>query len=340
MSGKECFFDDIFYMALAIEEAWKYQLLAYPNPSVGAVVLDRDGKIVSIEAHKKAGELHGEALAIESAYIRLSGDDKILFLESASLKYEYILKNHNNLFRDFTIYSTLEPCSHSGKTPSCAKLILELGFKRVVFGERDLNPCAKGGEEILRCGGVEVESEVLESECRVLHEPFRRWSDKNFVLFKWAQNLNGSVDGGYISSKHSLEYLHKIRDKVDLLVIGGESVRCDKPTLDARFYSKNAPDILIYSKREDFDREIPLFSVPNREVFISDSLDIVKRYNFVLIEGVGALRDLSSKIVDWNLSFVAPNIRDGKYFVSNGDVEFLSVKKRESDIVIWSRNIK
>ncbi len=107
-----------------------------------------------------------------------------------------------------------------------------------------------------------------------LIEPFLIWQERAFVLFKIAQTANGKIGGGYLSSKESLEHVHQLRLACDYMVIGGNTVRVDRPTLDCRFIEAKAPDIVIYSKQKDFDREIPLFKVKDREV------NIVNRFRF------------------------------------------------------------
>ena len=119
-------------MNLAISEAWKYQGLTYPNPAVGCTVVGEHGEILAVEAHHKAGEPHAEVNALKAAYYKLTQDDTILSLTSSFDIHNYLLKNHNNIFKNCSLYSTLEPCSHIGKTPACANLIAKLGIKNVL----------------------------------------------------------------------------------------------------------------------------------------------------------------------------------------------------------------
>ena len=116
---------DETYMQLALDEAWKYQGLTYPNPAVGAVVT-LDGKLLAIEAHQKAGTSHAEVLALLSAYKRLT-EKTIDFDPLDSHKaHQFLLNLPKDFFSACTIYVTLEPCSHKGKTPSCASLLRAL----------------------------------------------------------------------------------------------------------------------------------------------------------------------------------------------------------------------
>ena len=303
--------NDDFYMSLALNEAWKYQGLTYPNPAVGAVITDKNGKILSISAHKKQGSAHAELNAVKEAYLTLTNDDILKNLTIPSQIHTYLLNNHNNLFNGCKIYVTLEPCNHFGSTPPCSLLLATLGFGEVIIGSAEENPEAVGGIERLKQNGIKVRHGILKEKCDSLLYPFKQWEKEKFVFFKIATNLNGTYDTGTISSLSSRKYVHKLRDKTDLLIIGGNTVRVDRPTLDARLCDGKAPDILIYSKQKHFDKSIPLFNVKNRKVFISDSLDIVKDYNFIMIEGGDNMLKATKKITNWYLFFIAPAIKKG-----------------------------
>ena len=127
---------------------------------------------------------------------------------------------------------------------------------------------------------------------------------------KMAQTLNGMIDGN-ISSHRAKLYVHSLRDKIDLLLIGGNSVRVDRPILDTRYVIGKNPDIFIYSKNKVFNPNIPLFSIPKRKVFISDDLFKVQDYKFVMVEGVYTLLEKLQKRLDFIVLIVNPKIRDG-----------------------------
>ncbi len=328
---------DAFYMQAAIDEAWKYQGLTYPNPAVGAAVV-KNGRLLSIAAHKAAGKPHAEVEAIKEAYYLLSGDSDILKIKESLHLHNYLQTYAKNLFTDATIYVTLEPCFHYGKTPPCALLLQELNFKKVVIATLDPNPKAAGGFNYLRKRGIEVVVGVKEKEAQALLEPFVKWSKKQFVFFKLAQTLNANITDGIISSLASRELVHKLRSKIDLLVIGGNTVRVDKPRLDSRLVGGRAPDVLIYSKRKDFNPKIPLFKVDNREVFIESSLQRVEEYNFIMIEGGEGMLQATKDLVDWYMIFVAPTMKPKPNYAINKRVEFLHTQRVGSDLLIWSRN--
>jgi len=327
--------DDNFYMALAIDEAWKYWGLTYPNPSVGGLILDKYGKIVSISAHQQAGYPHSEVLAVRDAYLKITNDKNIVFYSKSEDIHKYLYKNHNNIFHGFTIYTTLEPCNHYGKTPPCSLLLKNLGFKRVVIGVSDNNQKASGGAEFLRKSGIETT--ILNSQkAKDLIQPFQMWSRERFIFFKYAQQLNGAIDGGTISSKKSREYVHSLRDKIDLMVIGGNTVRVDRPTLDSRLVNGKAPDILIFSKSGEFDRTIPLFSVPNRQVYIENSLKRVEDYNFIMVEGGYSLLNAISNQIDWLLLFISPTLTSSPQ-INIERINFRTVHQMKigEDILLW-----
>lgn len=222
-------------MNLALNEAWKYQGLTYPNPAVGCCIVGEHGEILALNAHRKAGEPHAEVLALRDAYFKYTNDSTILKLKSSHDIHAFLLKNSNDIFTKSTVYTTLEPCSHVGKTPSCAFLLKELKVKKVLVGANDFNKQAACGNELLQRSGVIVETKVLQKESNALLYPFKRFLHDNFIFFKWAQRLNGTIDDGNVSSIESRTHVHALRDVCDLLVIGGNSVRVDRPTLDGGF---------------------------------------------------------------------------------------------------------
>ncbi|MFA5454741.1 MAG: bifunctional diaminohydroxyphosphoribosylaminopyrimidine deaminase/5-amino-6-(5-phosphoribosylamino)uracil reductase RibD [Sulfurimonas sp.] len=328
-------------MKLALDEAWKYQGLTYPNPAVGCTIVGGRGEILAVEAHKCAGEAHAEVEALKSAYLKLTNDEKILDANSSSDIHTYLLTNHNNCFNDISLFTTLEPCSHIGKTPSCATLIADLGIKKIFVGSKDSNKEASGGNEILKKANVHVEINVLANECEELLAPFNMWNEKRFVFFKWAQRLNGTLDNGVISSQKSRTLVHAMRNVCDLLVIGGSTLRTDRPTLDARLVGGRAPDVLILSKSKEFDQTIPLFGVKNRKVMIMDNFSIFDNYKNIMIEGGENMFEFTKEIVEHYLCFVSPSIGGKKSFIGR-ECKFgiLNILQDEQDIIMWMKQVQ
>ena len=312
--------DDRFFMKLAIDEAWKYQFQTYPNPAVGCTVV-KNGEILSIEAHKEAGLAHAEVNALKAAYLKKHPNDVLKTKNDAFDIHEYLIKNHNGFFEDCEVYVTLEPCNHVGKTPSCANLLKELKPKRVIVGHEDINKEAKGGCETLKSVNIDVSTDCMKKEAYELLYPFIKWSSGTFIFYKMAQTLNGCIDG-QISGNQAKAYVHSLRDKIDLMLIGGNTVRTDKPKLDARFIAGRAPNVMIYSKNKIFDKSIPLFHIPNREVIISDDLFKLLDYKFVMVEGVYNLMDILKERLDFIILIVSPKIRKGLNALNDIDLDF------------------
>jgi diaminohydroxyphosphoribosylaminopyrimidine deaminase/5-amino-6-(5-phosphoribosylamino)uracil reductase len=328
--------NDEFFMSLAINEAWKYQLLTYPNPAVGAVVV-RDGAVVSVEAHQKAGSSHAEVLALVGAYESMTGRSVDFDRFDAKLAHEFLLSLEDGFFKECEIYVTLEPCSHKGKTPSCASLLQSLKLRRVIIGLLDPIDGHGGGTKMLERVS-QITLGVNKQECKRLLEPFLIWQERAFVVFKIAQSINGRIGGGYLSSKASLTHTHKIRSVCSSMLIGGNTIRVDRPTLDCRFVNKKAPDIYIYSKDDNFDRDIPLFGVANRRVDIGDDLSFLQKPSLVLVEGGNGMINALQKYIDWFIFYTTPKLScNNLTYNTKIDLEFLHFERLDVDILIWSK---
>ncbi len=211
-----------------------------PNPMVGAVVV-ADGRIIGEGYHRTYGGPHAEVNAIAS----VSPEDRHLLKES-------------------TIYVTLEPCSHYGKTPPCARLIIETGIPCVVVGASDPNPLVAGrGVRMLREAGIEVTEGVLEKECVELNRRFMTaFSGKlPWILLKWAQSADGYMaavdeEGNGLPVKFSNPlssvWMHRQRALVESIAVGKHTLEIDKPGLDVRLWAGKSPRRFIP------DRAVPL----------------------------------------------------------------------------------
>ena len=227
--------DEIF-MREALRIAKHAEGRTSPNPLVGAVVV-RDGKIIAQGWHRKAGTPHAEIHALNMA---------------------------GELSRDATLFVTLEPCSHFGRTPPCARAIVDAGIKKVVAAMSDPNPKVAGrGFEILRSAGVEVEVGLLEDEARKLNEVFLKWVTQKlpFVTLKFACSLDGKIStvGGesqWISCEESRKFSHGLRDINDAILVGVGTVLADNPSLTTRLVDGKNPVRVIV----DSNARIPLDS--------------------------------------------------------------------------------
>ena len=331
---------DEFFMKLALDEAWKYQLLTYPNPAVGCAIVDKNGKLLALGAHKCAGLAHAELGAVALALCELKPELKSELLRlknNPNELYDFILKNHKGALNGACAFVSLEPCTHFGKTPPCALLLRDLGFCRVVFGSADLGGQAKGGAKLLANAGVSVAQSTLKSKCDELLEPFLAWQSGHFAFFKLALSLNG-VYTGKISSQIAQKHCHDLRSKLDLLVIGGNTVRSDRPILDARFSAtKHAPDVLIYSRKSEFDGQIPLFSVLNRKVDIKSDLELLKKAKFAMIEGAGTLFKALENEFSWVLIYQSKSFKKGSFLDISKSLEIMHSTPLGPDTALWCK---
>jgi diaminohydroxyphosphoribosylaminopyrimidine deaminase/5-amino-6-(5-phosphoribosylamino)uracil reductase len=297
-------------------------------------VVTHRGRIVAIAAHERAGTSHAEVLALLEAYETMTGNGIDFDRFDAQTAHAFLLDLPRGFFGECTIYVTLEPCAHTGKTPACASLLEQLHLERVVIGTRD--PIAEHG------GGAdrlpEVTIGVLSDESRALIEPFVIARERSFVLFKLAQTHNGRIGGGIISSEASRTHVHRMREVCSKLLIGGRTVRTDRPTLDSRLSGGRAPDVVIYSHDGSFDRAIPLFGVEGRTVEIRSDLAWLDRPGFVLVEGGGSLLEALGSRIDWLLTYQAPKLSQ-EPLSYNMTAKLLTLHQRMigGDTMIWSR---
>jgi len=223
-----------FYIRRCIELAQKAIGNTYPNPLVGSVIVHND-KIIGEGYHHKAGESHAEINAINSV------EDKSLIPES-------------------TIYVSLEPCAHFGKTPPCALKIVELGFKKVVIGAMDSHDKVNGkGKKIIQDAGIEVVSGVLEKECIELNKRFFTYHEKRrpFIILKWAESGDRFMDKDFkptqISNALTKQFVHQLRSNEHSILIGTMTALRDNPSLTTReIVGRNPIRILI-----DIDLKVP-----------------------------------------------------------------------------------
>lgn len=199
-------------MKKCIELAKQAQGETSPNPLVGCIVLNDIDEIISTGYHKKYGENHAER-------------DALLKLDDA---------------KNCTLIVNLEPCSHYGKTPPCADLIIEKGVKRVVYGMKDVNPIVAGnGLKKLIDAGIEVIGPILEDECRKLNEIFikNQVEHKTFVALKTATTIDGKIatstnDSKWITSDFAREEVRNIRKRYDAILTSSSTILADNPTME------------------------------------------------------------------------------------------------------------
>lgn len=228
---------DIFYMRRCLQLAAGGLLLARPNPMVGAVIVAEDGRIIGEGYHVRCGQGHAEVNAFASVKPR---DERLL--PSA------------------TMYVSLEPCSHYGRTPPCADLIIKKGVRRVVVG--CIDPFAKvqgRGVQKLRDAGIEVTVGVLERECLELNKRFIMFNRRQrpYVLLKWCRSADGFIDDHFkpvmLSTLFTQMLSHKLRAEYDAILVGRVTAERDAPRLNVRHWSGPDPMRIVIDRSRPFD---------------------------------------------------------------------------------------
>lgn len=229
--------DDIKYMKLAIDLAKTTKGQTTPNPVVGAIIIN-DGRVVGIGAHLKAGEEHAEIQALNMA---------------------------GSFAEDSTLYVTLEPCSHYGKTPPCVERIIKEKIKRVVIATLDPNPLVSGnGVRILKEAGLHVHVGVQEEEAIRINEDFTKYitTGKPFITVKTAMTLDGKIsthtgDSKWVTCEESRNYVHQLRHEANAILVGIGTILEDNPQLTVRTIPKGLDPIRVII---DTNLTIPLDS--------------------------------------------------------------------------------
>lgn len=233
--------EDRYFMRRAMDLAGLGRGAVSPNPMVGCVIVNQ-GKIIGEGYHIKYGGPHAEPHAINGV-------------------------KDPNLLKTATLYVTLEPCSHFGKTPPCADLIIDHQLKRVVIGAKDSNPLVGGkGIKKLIEAGIEVEEGVMAGEIRKQNARFFTYMEKQrpYVVLKWAQTKDGFVartnyDSKWISQPLSRQLVHRWRAEEDAIIVGAKTAQYDNPRLNVRDWTGKNPVRIVIDKGLSLDRNLFLF---------------------------------------------------------------------------------
>ncbi len=286
MSFCELIFDSVDAstdpFAVALELARKGLGFTRPNPPVGCVVT-KNGQIIATGHHMKAGGLHAEAQALEAAGEHAQGA---------------------------TLYVTLEPCNHFGRTPPCTQKIIQSGIRKVIYGVIDPNPQVQGeGIKALKNAGIEVTQvadTILRQRAEALILPFKTWIEKKrpYVIAKIATSLDGKIafktgEQTWITGTQTKALTHKLREVIDIIGVGSNTALVDKPALTARFNERAAhrqPDTITFRSKDG----------------LTDTLEDLgsKGYTSLLLEGGGIMLTafLKAGLVDEIAWFTAPKI--------------------------------
>lgn len=227
---------DLLFMKRCLELAANGLGSTYPNPMVGSVIV-HEGNIIGEGWHQKAGQPHAEVNAIQSV------KDKNILIES-------------------TIYVSLEPCCHFGKTPPCAHLILDYKIPRVVVGIKDPHDKVAGkGIRILKDGDCDVTVGIMEKECHELNKRFFTFHQKKrpYIILKWAQSKDGYIaplskaekKPVWISNERSRQLVHKWRTEEQAILVGTQTVLDDNPRLDARDWTGHQPTRILIDRKNN-----------------------------------------------------------------------------------------
>lgn len=338
--------EDEFYLKRCLELAKKALGKTFPNPLVGSVIV-HEGKIIGEGFHQKAGEAHAEINAINS------------------------VKN-KELLKESTIYVSLEPCSHFGKTPPCANKIAEIGFKKVVIGTLDSHEKVNGkGVEILQNAGIELSAGILEKESRDLNKRFFTFHERKrpYLILKWAQSADGFLDKDFKTTKTSnslvKQFVHTLRSEEHAILVGTQTALSDDPSLttreisgrnpvrilidlklkvprDAKIYNEDAPTIIFNSEKEETSGNIKFLKV-EKENLVHQVMQKLFEENIqsVLIEG-GSFT--LQQFIDQNLWDEAIIIKNENLVLESGtkapqfNFEPYQVKDFRDNIVEFYRN--
>ena len=231
--------NDERYMSRCLQLARNGQQNAKPNPMVGAVIVSADGRIIGEGYHVRCGEGHAEV----NAFASVTPEDEALL--SAA-----------------TMYVSLEPCSHYGKTPPCADLIIKKGIRRVVVGCVDEFAEVQGrGIQRLRDAGIDVTVGVLEEECRTLNRRFFTFHrlHRPYIILKWAQTANGYIDDNgrplAVSSPFTRMLGHKLRAEEDAILVGRVTDEREHPQLTVRDWCGPDPKRLVLDRAHPLNLE-------------------------------------------------------------------------------------
>lgn len=297
------------YMKKCIELAKNGEGQTSPNPMVGCVVLDKNENEISTGYHHKYGDNHAERDAL--------------------------LKLHNGEEKGGTLIVNLEPCSHHGKTPPCADLIIERGLKKVVIGMQDVNPIVAGnGINKLQKAGIEVISGIMEEECKKLNEIFIKNMTQNkcFIAIKTATTLDGKIatsngSSKWITSSAAREKVKEIRNCYDAIMTTSSTILADNPTmlhrkkiildrklktnLEAPIY-KNGEIYLFNETLDMFEGGVNFIKTPIKANKLDLEFVFERAYELgiksILIESGGILNGSALKYADKIYHFIAPKI--------------------------------
>ncbi len=283
-----------------------------PNPMVGAVIV-HNGKIIGEGYHHRYGEAHAEVNAINQVIEKYSDFDSLL--------------------KQSTIYVSLEPCAHYGKTPPCADLIIKHQISRVIVGCRDpFNQVNGKGIEKLLSAGIEVIVGVLEQECIWLNRRFftRVQKQRPYVIFKWAQTDDGYFAPGnerqfWITGEESRRLTHKWRSEEDAILVGKNTAKNDNPQLNVRYGTGKSPKRVLIDRRLELSSTLNIFDQSIETLIFNEiKTDFDGKNKYIALEDFDRyvpqyilyqlyLQDIQSVIIEGGAKTIAAFIEAGTW---------------------------
>jgi diaminohydroxyphosphoribosylaminopyrimidine deaminase / 5-amino-6-(5-phosphoribosylamino)uracil reductase len=322
--------NDHYYMNLAIQMAKSTIGQTSPNPSVGCIIV-KDGNILGMGSHLKAGLPHAEINALEMANYDAAGS---------------------------TVYVTLEPCSHYGKTPPCAEALVNANVSRVVIADSmDLNPLVSGkGIEILKQSGIQVDTGIMQQEAAALNEAFKHYivTGRPFVTLKTASTLDGKISSynghsEWITGREAREQVHNLRHRNDAILVGIGTVLADNPSLTTRLpqgegnhpirvildstlkipytskllKDKKTPIIIFATSKADIEKKkeleamgVEVILTSGDRINLHEVLDILgkRQITSILVEGGSEVNGsfLEENLINKVITYISPKILGGK----------------------------
>jgi diaminohydroxyphosphoribosylaminopyrimidine deaminase/5-amino-6-(5-phosphoribosylamino)uracil reductase len=329
---------DVHWMGMAIREGRQGIGLTGPNPPVGAVIV-KDGKLIGSGHHRIAGGPHAEIEALKNARAAFP-----------------------KLIRGATIYITLEPCSTHGRTPPCTDALIEAGLSRVVYGASDPNPQHQGrAEELLQRQRIRVTRGIMLGECQELIRPFRKWitTGMPYIIAKAGQTLDGRItrppgEPQWITNDAARAHGRRLRQRVDAILVGAETIRRDNPRLTLRGTfsqpEKLQPWRVILSRSGDLPEDSIVFTDQFKErTFILPGMEFAdvlrelatRQIASVLIEGGGIILSQAFRggFVDEAHWYIAPRFCGGGQPSLAGPPFDRSIEMRDVKILPMGDNV-
>ncbi len=294
---------DELFMQRALDLAQLSRGLVSPNPLVGCVIV-HNNVIIGEGRHEKYGEAHAEVNAV------------------ASVKDQALLK-------ESTIYINLEPCSHFGKTPPCADMLVKHQVKKVIISNIDPNPLVSGkGIQKLKDAGIEVNIGVLEANGRKLNKRFFTFIEKKrpYIILKWAETADGFIarenfDSKWISNEHSRQLVHKWRSEEDAILVGTGTAQHDNPSLTVRDWTGRNPIRIVIDRNSSLPGTLSLFDGRQKTIcYTTTKNETHKNLDFVKLNEISFQRELIDDLRKRNIQslFIEGGATTLQQFITSG----------------------